>query len=236
MMFPKEIIILAGGLATRLGDHLGHKPKCLATIATKPFLHHLIQYFMDQGISSFIFALGKGHEQVSQYLEESWPALNYQLHIETKPLGTGGAVKACLGLAEDNTVWVANGDSFLDARLEPMASFHHMCGAACTLSLAEVPDCMRFGKVELGNDYRIRSFFEKGTAGPGLVNAGIYLINRRLFNSFDVPEQCSFEKDFLQKYVGEALFYGYRHRGLFIDIGTPEDLQRAQNEWIKHDT
>jgi D-glycero-alpha-D-manno-heptose 1-phosphate guanylyltransferase len=235
MSFPKEIIILAGGLATRLGVHLGQKPKCLAPIDTKPFLYHQIQYFLDQGIQSFIFALGKGHEQVVQYLERSWPELAYQLHIETEPLGTGGAVKACLALASDNTVWVANGDSFLDARLEPMASFHHMCGAACTLALADVPDCMRYGKVELGNDYRIRSFYEKGTAGSGLVNAGIYLLNRRIFHSYDVPGQSSLERDFLQKYVGEALFYGYRHRGFFIDIGTPEDLQRAQNEWINHD-
>lgn len=234
-MFPKEIIILAGGLATRLGDQLGQKPKCLAPIDTKPFLHHLIQYFLEQGVRSFIFALGKGHGQVTQYLEESWPALPYQLHIETKPLGTGGAVKACLALAVENTVWVANGDSFLDARLEPMASFHHMCGAACTLALTEVPDSMRYGKVELGKDYRILSFFEKGTAGPGWVNAGIYLINRRLFNGFDLPEQCSLELDFLKAHVSEAMFYGYRHQGFFIDIGTPENLQRAQNEGLNHD-
>jgi D-glycero-alpha-D-manno-heptose 1-phosphate guanylyltransferase len=155
---------------------------------------------------------------------------------EETPLGTGGAVLNALRFTSLPSVWVANGDSFLSASLDPMASFFDMCGAECVVALTEVQDTARYGSVQLATDYKVTGFAEKGNAGKGWINAGIYLLNKRLFTAHEWPERFSFEQDYLNAYCATARFFGYRYRNYFIDIGVPEDLQKAQNELIRYAT
>lgn len=235
-MMSTEIIILAGGLGTRIKPLLGNTPKCMAPIGEQPFLHYLIRFFQRQGIQKFIFSLGHGHAEIETYLGNYSEPLDYVICKEETPLGTGGAVLNALRFTSHPSVWIANGDSFLAASLDPMAAFFDMCGAECVVALTEVPDTARYGSVQLATDYRVTGFAEKGNAGKGWINAGIYLLNKRLFTAHDWPERFSFEQDYLNVYCTRARFFGYRYRNYFIDIGIPEDLQKAQNELIRYAT
>jgi D-glycero-alpha-D-manno-heptose 1-phosphate guanylyltransferase len=235
-MMSTEIIILAGGLGTRIKTVLGDTPKCLAPIGEQPFLHYLIHYFQSQGIQKFVFSLGHGHTEIETYLSSYKEPLDYVICKEDLPLGTGGAVLNALRFTTLPSVWVANGDSFLAATLDPMAAFFDMCGAECAIALAEVQNTARYGSAQLATDYRVTGFAEKGNAGKGWINAGIYLLNKRLFTAHEWPERFSFEQDYLNAYCAAARFFGYRYRNYFIDIGVPEDLQKAQNELIRYAT
>ena len=83
----KEVIILAGGLGTRLRSVVADKPKCMAPVAGKPFLHYLIDFLQKQDIENFIFSVGYMHEVIEEYLQQSYPHLSYTLSLEKEPLG-----------------------------------------------------------------------------------------------------------------------------------------------------
>ena len=87
----REAIILAGGLGTRLRTAVPDLPKCMAPVAGKPFIHYVIDYFLKQGVESFILSLGYKHEVIEEYLRTSM-RLNATFSIEKEPLGTGGAI------------------------------------------------------------------------------------------------------------------------------------------------
>ncbi|PWU00184.1 MAG: nucleotidyltransferase [Bacteroidetes bacterium] len=226
----QEAIILAGGLGTRLKSVLPDTPKCMAPIAGKPFLDYLIRSLQKKGIEKFIFSLGYKYEIIVEYLEKEFPNLNYKSSIEETPLGTGGAIKLAASLGEGKTLMVANGDTFFDINPGPIEAFHHMCGAHCTLALKPMVNFDRYGVVELNKDYSISAFKEKKFYESGLINGGIYFLNKGKFLDEDLPDQFSFEKDYLEKFAGQRRIFGVAQDVYFIDIGIPEDYIKAQQE------
>jgi D-glycero-alpha-D-manno-heptose 1-phosphate guanylyltransferase len=90
-----EMIVLAGGLGTRVQSIAGGGPKVLLPVAGRPFLSYVIDYFRMQGVSRFIFSLYYQADAVEQYLKEEYPTLDYSISIEDQPLGTGGAHSPC---------------------------------------------------------------------------------------------------------------------------------------------
>ncbi len=225
-----QAIILAGGLGTRLQSTVPGLPKCLAPVNGKPFLAYIIEYLQMQGIGQFIFALGHKHEIIKSFLQQQKSAISYQLSIEDEPLGTGGAIKlACIKTTEKN-ILVVNGDTLFKADITKLALFHAMCGADCTISLKPMTDFNRYGVVKLNKDYSINSFEEKQYYADGLINAGLYVLNTGKFSNENLPEKFSFEKDYLEKYYAQRRMYGVIQDEYFIDIGVPEDYERAQEE------
>ncbi|HEY6503742.1 MAG TPA: HAD-IIIA family hydrolase [Chitinophagaceae bacterium] len=225
-----EAIILAGGLGTRLRDAVPDLPKCMAPVAGRPFLFYVINYLRSQGIEKFIFALGYKHEVIEEYLAGQFATLNYQCVIEDEPLGTGGAIRlACKKAAEQN-VLIANGDTLFKIKGGKLFSLHLERGAHCTLALKPMNDFDRYGVVETGESNIIRNFKEKQFYSSGLINGGIYVLNTKSFLAEDFPEKFSFEKDYLEKLFNQRKFYGLADDGYFIDIGIPEDYNRAQKE------
>ncbi len=227
----KEAIILAGGLGTRLSASISDIPKCLAPVNGKPFLHYVIAHFKNEGIQKFILALGYKSEDVTKYINNEYPDLNTEFSIENKPLGTGGAIKKACSLVKEKTVLVINGDTLFSIDINKLSAFHNMCGGDCTLSLKEMQNIKRFGSVELNKDYSIHSFKEKIDHESGLINGGIYALHSGNFIKEDLPEIFSFEKDYLEKYYIKRKMYGIVQDKYFIDIGTPEDYTRAENEF-----
>jgi D-glycero-alpha-D-manno-heptose 1-phosphate guanylyltransferase len=226
----KEAVILAGGLGTRLRGVLPDVPKCMAPVAGLPFLKHVIRYFLSQGIEKFIFSLGYKHELIEQFLNDEFPTLNYQCAIEEEPLGTGGAIQLACKRATGKNVFIANGDTIFKADLQKAAAFHLKKNTECTLLLKSMKNVERYGTVELDNDYTIKTFREKQFRHSGDINAGIYLLNSESFFTKQFPEKFSFEKDYLEKYYPGKKISGMIQEGYFIDIGIPEDYERAQEE------
>jgi D-glycero-alpha-D-manno-heptose 1-phosphate guanylyltransferase len=232
----KEAIILAGGLGTRLRDAVPDLPKVMAPVLAKPFIGYIMDYYQQQGIKKFIFSLGYKYQVIEQYLHTQYANCDIGYSVEKEPLGTGGAIRSACGMVTGKTALVLNGDTFFRIDVPRLASFHEMCGADCTLALKPMRDFDRYGVVELNKDYSLQSFREKKFYKEGLINGGAYALDPSKFQKESLPEKFSFEKDYLETHIASRRFYGFIQDQYFIDIGIPEDFERAQTELIQNIT
>jgi NDP-sugar pyrophosphorylase family protein len=121
-----------------------------------------------------------------------------------------------------------NGDSYCQADLRAMAVAHRTRKAEATILVTEVPDTQRFGRVRIDAEGRILAFEEKGEhAGPGLINAGVYLLTRALLETIPENRAVSLEKETFPSWIGRGLF-GHPVYGRFLDIGTPQSFADAE--------
>ncbi len=224
-----EMIILAGGLGTRLRSAVPELPKCMAPVNGKPFINYVIDHFQKQDITRFIFALGYKNEMFESFLS-SLSNISYQLSIEKEPLGTGGAIKLACNVADSENVLVTNGDTLFRADAKSISDFHISNVADCTLCLKTMHKFDRYGVVELSNDNRIASFREKQFYESGYINGGLYALNKNKFLQEQLPEKFSFEKDYLEQLYMQRSMFGVVQDEYFIDIGIPEDYAKAQVE------
>ena len=229
------IIILAGGLGTRLRSVVSDLPKCMAPVNGKPFLAYVINHFQQQGINDFIFSLGYKHETIIEYLSQSTihhSPITIHYSIEEEPLGTGGAIKKACTLTNNKNVLVTNGDTLFKANVSSLQKFHQEKNAECTVALKPMENFNRYGVIELNDDASVKSFHEKKQYEQGLINGGLYMLNIESFLNKPLPEKFSFETAYLEKFYTQNNMYGLVQDEYFIDIGIPEDYARAQKEFM----
>lgn len=227
-MVIREAIILAGGLGTRLRSAVPDLPKCMAPVNNKPFLTYVIHHLQSEGITHFIFSLGYKSESITAFLQKDFSSLLYTISAEEEPLGTGGAIKKALAFAKDSPVLIANGDTLFKVDINLLASIYTLSQANCTLCLKPMTNFDRYGVVEINEFGIIKQFKEKQFYESGLINGGVYAINKNQFLSENLPEKFSFETDYLQKFYEIRRMSGVVQDTYFIDIGIPEDYARAQ--------
>jgi D-glycero-alpha-D-manno-heptose 1-phosphate guanylyltransferase len=224
----EEAVILAGGLGTRLRSAVPDLPKCMAPVGSRPFIGYITDYFRRAGIERFIFALGYKSAAFEEFFEREFPDGSYTVSLEDTPLGTGGAMRQACTLAGDATVLILNGDTFFRIDLNALSSFHAAHQADCSLCLKPMQDFDRFGVVELNAEGRVRQFREKQVYRSGLINGGVYALDRESFLREELPAVFSFEKDYLEKMLDKRRLFGLEQNNYFIDIGIPEDYLRVQ--------
>lgn len=227
----KEVIILAGGLGTRLQSAVQDKPKALAPIQKHAFLAYLLAYLETQWVDHVILALGHEHLQVLDWLNDQ--ALTFKLNttIEHEPLGTGGAIKRALGKSKQDEVIIMNGDTFFPINLEEFRQASQDANVPIHIALSKVEDTSRYGKVIFNEDQIIEQFQEKGAQEDGnenWINGGIYYFKKSLLSLEDLPEAFSWEKEVLEELVPQKGLKGIPFQDAFIDIGVPEDYEKAQ--------
>jgi D-glycero-alpha-D-manno-heptose 1-phosphate guanylyltransferase len=227
----REAIILAGGLGTRLQSVVNELPKSMAPINEKPFLSYQLDYLIHKGINSFILSVGYKAEDIENYFKENYRGAKITYVYETKPLGTGGAIKNAIQITENENIIVANGDTLFLADIDLQTEFHLENFADVTLALKPMQDFNRYGSVDISSTNRIFGFKEKKFIKEGLINGGIYIFNKSIFDKFPLGNVFSIEKDFFELYVDELHLYGFIDDGYFLDIGIPEDYQKAQIEF-----
>ena len=227
----KQAIILAGGLGTRLRSVVSEQPKCMASVAGKPFLHYVINYLQGQGIEQFIFALGYKHEMIKAYVDKEYSSLAVDYVVEEEPLGTGGAIKLACSKAKETDILILNGDTIFSVDIQSLSALHEEKKSSCTLSLKPMQDFDRYGVVTIDDEQRINSFQEKKIYKSGLINGGVYALDVEGFLAKSFPEKFSFEKDYLEMYYQHEPMFGLIQDKYFIDIGIPEDYARAQEEF-----
>lgn len=225
----KEAIILAGGLGTRLRPAVSDLPKCLAPVGGRPFIKYVTDHFRREGIERFIFALGYKSAYFHNFFQAEFPDGGYVISQEEEPLGTGGAIRQACDRVEGETVLILNGDTFFRIALEELADLHAAKGAECTLCLKPMRDFDRFGVVELMDDGRVSRFREKQYYPSGLINGGVYALEKEALRRDEWPNVFSFEKDYLEAGRAKRL-YGLVQDHYFVDIGIPEDYRRVQQE------
>lgn len=128
-----EAIILAGGKGTRLWPLTLTVPKPMVPIADKPFLFYLLKMLKDEGVTRVIFSVGYLGEQIIDYFGESWLDLEITYVQEKEPLGTGGAISACMDKVTDDEVIVINGDTYCQIDLDEMIASHKQHQAEITI-------------------------------------------------------------------------------------------------------
>jgi len=220
-------IILAGGLGTRLRSEVGDTPKVMAPVAGRPFLEHLLGQLEAQGFGEVILAVGYRKEAIAAHFGASFDGISLRYSEEHTPLGTGGAIRQALLLAGPGPCFVLNGDTWLELNHADMLRAHLARGARLSIAVRLVPEVARFGALRIEGS-RVTRFEEKGRAGPGFVNAGVYLLQDDLLSGALLPEAFSFEADFLAARLPSLAPLAYPTEGQFIDIGVPEDYRRAQ--------
>lgn len=227
----KEAVILAGGFGTRLRSVVSDVPKPLAPVAGRPFLAYVLDALVRQGYGHAVLATGYMHEKVEECFGNEYRGLKISYARELMPLGTGGAIVNALQHCTADSVTVLNGDTLFLADLGQLEHYADSKGTQLAIVLRAVPDAGRYGAVETDNEGRITAFREKDpSAGVGNINGGIYRLQRRLLNGYAVGQQFSFEKEVMQQRYATEAFYAYADGAYFIDIGVPEDYQRAQTE------
>ncbi|CAN5386087.1 nucleotidyltransferase family protein [soil metagenome] len=200
----------------------------MALIGEVPFLQLLLEGLKAQGVREVVLGTGYRAEQIEGFFgtgEQIDARIGYSR--EEEPLGTGGALKLAESRLSD-PVLVLNGDSYVDWNLKAMRDLFRQKNADIVMVLQAVPEVSRYGSVAINENGRVTEFVEKGSrTGPGLINAGIYLLRKRIVSELERGKAISLERDVFPRLLGQK-FYGVISRGTFIDIGIPVDLERAQ--------
>lgn len=215
----RQCVVLVGGLGTRL------------EVGGKPFLFWLLRELSRFGVEEALLLTGHLSERVAAGMRGIADILPRRMAIDISEepacAGTGGALFHARGRLQDRFM-LCNGDSLLDANLADLlaAGQGDPPEAVGRLLLRRTPDTSRYGVARTDGE-RVTAFLERGAAtGPGLVNAGITLLDCRVLD--EVTEVCSLEADILPRLAARGALRGTPVDGWFIDIGVPEDLARAR--------
>jgi len=228
-----DAILLAGGLGTRLHKVTGDcYPKSLAEVDDRPFIHYVVKYLASMGVNRFIFAVSHHSQMIIDSINKEFPDLETLFSIEKQPLGTGGAIKQALDIALSEQVLVVNSDSFMEFSLEEFVTFSEKNQASLSIVCTQVNDVSRFGAADISDSAKLVKFFEKGRQGSGFINSGIYLINKKHPQLASLAGKFSFENELLSN--DEVAVYAMKNKGLFFDIGTPDDFEGAQKLVTNH--
>jgi D-glycero-alpha-D-manno-heptose 1-phosphate guanylyltransferase len=223
-----EAIILAGGFGTRLQSAVPDLPKPLAPVQGRPFVAWVLDSLERQGIRRVILATGYKAGVVCEVLGRRWGHMELEYAVEVSPLGTGGAMANAAKHMEGDSVLVLNGDTYLEMDYRAFSAEMHRLGARIGIALVEVPEVARYGAVRVQGTHVV-GFNEKGGGGPGWINAGVYWLMRTVWESVDATRACSFEREILTVEASRGNVCAYTATHGFIDIGIPDDYQRAQS-------
>ncbi len=226
----RECLILSGGLGTRLAHLIPDLPKTLAPIKEMPFLYYLLQYLQGEKVDHYVFSLGYKSEKIIDYVKTQFPELNTSFVIEKEPLGTGGALQYAMSKIDSTDFFVINADTYYPISLEQFYNFHKSNNSDISLSVKPMPTPHRYGTVVIDPKGRIQKFKEKSKIDYGLINGGIYLINKSYLQSKKLPTVFSLENEVFEVFIEVDKFYAQVNDDYFLDIGIPEDYQRAQSE------
>ena len=246
----QQAVILCGGLGTRLGKLTAFEPKPLLSIANRPFLDHLIQEVARYGVTKITLIAGHlGNLIADTYAGRNIWGANIEVLVEAEPMGTAGALRFALDHL-NSSFFLMNGDSWIDVDLVTVARAWESARAlvpntAAQLLLQHVPDARRFGSVTLRDEtatpVQIAGFQEKSYASvemSGLINAGVYVLDRAIVEMMPSMGAVSLECDILPLLVSEGRVAGFvaPHDSYFIDIGVPDSLEAAQAELLSYRT
>jgi len=224
-----KAVLLVGGMGTRLRSVVPSRPKPLALVGSSSFLELLIRQLRNHGIRRLVMCTGYLGDQIeSEFGDGRASEVTIEYSKEPHPLGTAGAVKLAQPYLQDVPDFpVMNGDSFLEIDFRQLIKFHRAHGGLVSMAVSRVQNATRYGTVEVDAGGRVVGFAEKtGSDSPGLINAGVYVFNREIFEH--IPDgPASLEREVFPHLLDHGM-YALEQHGMFIDIGTPEDYARAQ--------
>lgn len=228
-----DVLILCGGLGSRLHPILPDRPKGLALVGGKPLLDILVEDLISQGFRRVIFCVGHMKEQIIGRYETRNDA-EYLFSQEDFPLGTGGAVRNALPLIRSDPFLVMNGDSLCRVEFRKFCLFHHAKAAMASFVLTQVDERYDGGVVCLDESQKVSFFMEKSKSKDQygcFMNAGIYLLQQKSVASQHMSSPFSLEYDVFPTLVNTKPCFGFVVGSQLIDIGTPERYRKANEDY-----
>jgi glucose-1-phosphate cytidylyltransferase len=235
-----KIIILAGGLGTRLSEETANKPKPMVLLDDKPILWHLMSIFSKQGFNDFVLALGYKSEVVKRWLVDlnelsgnirietksnKFSKLDHSPEIDWKIIAletgldslTGKRIKICLDVFPNERVLVTYGDGLANINLENLINFHESHGKIATVTAVHPP--ARFGYMEIGQSENVEVFSEKNQLNTGWINGGFFILEPEL-SKYLTDDNSAFETSVLPKLVEDNNLMAYKHESFWQPMDT----------------
>ena len=221
-----KALILAGGKGSRLRPLAVHVPKPIVPLANIPFLFYQIDRIKRADVTEIILSLSYQPRKISDIFGDGREyGVTMRYTHEALPLGTAGAFKAVENLIDDTTITL-NGDILTDIDLRDVLRFHREKNAEATIVTVRVMNPSGYGLVETGPDGRIINFKEKPPEDEvtgDTVNAGIYILERKVFDRIPSGGAQSFERELFPAMVREgASIFAYPMRGFWKDVSDPK--------------
>ena len=224
-------LVLAGGLGTRLRSTVPDLPKPMAPVRGRPFLEHLLDYWIHQEVHHFVLSVGYRHEIIINHLGNNYKGAKIDYVIEDEPLGTGGGL--LLGTQKidlDKPFLVLNGDTFFAVNLNKLIAFSTFHNTDWCFALFSSTESGRYLGMDISPQGFITSLKSATTQLGKLANGGVYLIHPRALHQigFLPGDKCSLEEEiFPAAFALGQRMMGIEFVGSFIDIGVPADYHRA---------
>jgi NDP-sugar pyrophosphorylase family protein len=224
-----EAVIICGGQGTRLRDVVTDRPKALVDVCGRPFIEwQLLSLAQRDQVRHVILATGHLADAIEHHFgENAWCGLSLSYSREAEPLGTAGALRLAALRSSSPRLLVLNGDTYCRYDSGRLLETHLRNSADATLWLSRVPDSGRFGSVAMSSSGSIVSFGEKANSeARPFASAGVYIIENQVTAGVPPGRVVSLEREVFPSLVGRGL-YGIEGKGTFLDIGTPESLETA---------
>jgi len=242
-----KALILAGGFGTRLRPLSCTRPKLLFPIANKPLLDLTLERLAQNNVNEAILAVNFMADALKHACGNSKHGIKLHYSMDTPPksktaspsqkaLGTGGAIKQAEKLlGKKEPFFVLNGDILTDINYSEIMKASKNNEGIATIALRKVEDPIRYGVVELTKENRITRFIEKPSekTPSNLVNAGIYVFKPEIFTYIQADKRCSIEREIFPELAKEGELFGHEIKGLWVDVGKPADLIKANKLWLK---
>lgn len=224
-----DVIILCGGMGTRLREETNVKPKPMVEIGGKPILWHIMKCYSHYGFNRFILALGYKGEHIERYFlappDSLWEVVCVDTGLSTLK---GGRIKRLEPYIKSDCFHLTYGDGLSNVNLDRLEAFHHRHKRIGTVTAAHPPS--RFGEITLmGN--RVKEFEEKPQLTKGYINGGFFIFNRKFLEYLTTDEKCDLEFGALQRLAQEKELMAYRHNGYWQCMDTVRDVDYLNRVW-----
>lgn len=246
-----KVVILAGGLGTRLREETEFRPKPMVPVGDRPVLWHIMKTYAHYGHKEFIVCLGYRGDVIKDYFRNyHWNTSDVTLGLGPEPkvkyhnqhdeedwevtlvdtgqtTQTGGRLKRVLPFIEDDTFLLTYGDGLIDSDINESVAFHRNHGKIATITA--VSPAGRFGDIEL-EDGIVTSFMEKPDDGANLINGGYFILNKKI-GDYLTDDTCVLEQKPLNTLVGERQMSAFVHHGFWQCMDTFREQQMLTRMW-----
>jgi glucose-1-phosphate cytidylyltransferase len=244
-----KVVILAGGLGTRLAEETDVRPKAMVEIGHHPIIWHIMKHYETNGFFDFYVALGYKGETIKRYfldynsvagsitvslkdgsvtpidrVNEQWTVSMIDTGVATN---TGGRLKRLAGWLGDGTFLLTYGDGVSDVDLRAILEFHRKHGKLATLTAVRPPS--RFGELDLSDD-NAATFTEKPQMGQGWINGGFMVLEPAVLDLIE-GDSTSLEAEVLERLGEEGQLVAYKHEGFWQCMDTLRDLRYLRQAW-----
>ena len=245
------LVILAGGLGTRMQELTRLVPKPMVEIGAFPILWHIMKIYTAYGVTEFFLALGYRGEVIKEYfsnyeqrvntirvnLSDSTVELLGKMHedwtinlIDTgESTQTGGRISRLKDVVGDRPFFLTYGDAVADVDIKALLAHHADHGRIGTVTAVRPPS--KYGALDISGRNQVRSFTEKPMSGDTWINGGFFVFQPEIFNYVTDDETCIFEREPLEKLSKDGQLSAYLHRGFWQCMDTAKDVELVSGHW-----